>query len=80
MPYRFRSTVQLGLAEAVAEYVFPVKLGEAVLEVVDEPVDAPVREATSWFWVYVEYGFWTVTVGVKTMFVAVVVRELAVVS
>jgi hypothetical protein len=54
LPYRFRFTVQLGLEETVVEYTFPVKLGEAVLLVVEEPVDDPVRDATSWFWVYVE--------------------------
>ena len=49
-PYRFRSTVHDGLDAVVKVAELPVKLGEAVLLVVDEPVDDPVRDATSWFW------------------------------
>ena len=58
----------------------PVKLGDALLEVVDDPDDEPLSEATNSFCAYEEYGFWTVTEGENTIFVAVVVRELAVVS
>ena len=46
-PYRFRLTVHDGLAEDVYVAESPVKLGEAVLDVVDEPLEAPEREATS---------------------------------
>jgi hypothetical protein len=50
LPYKFRSTVQDGLDVDVYDAELPVKLGEAVLLVVEEPVDDPVRDATSWFW------------------------------
>ena len=53
LPQRFRLTVQLGDEAEVYVMELPVKLGEAVLEVVEEPEEAPEREATSWFWVYV---------------------------
>ena len=50
MPYKFRLTVHDGLVED--EYVAesPVKLGEAVLEVVEDPEEAPESEATNSFW------------------------------
>ena len=50
LPYRLRFTVQLGVIEEVLLTALPVKLGEAVLLVVELPEEAPVREATSWFW------------------------------
>ena len=50
MPYRFRSTVHDGLDAVVKVAELPVNEGDAVLLVVEEPVDDPVREATSWFW------------------------------
>ena len=50
MPYRFRLTVHDGLDAVVKVAELPVKLGDAELDVVDEPVDDPVRDATSWFW------------------------------
>ena len=53
-PYRFRLIVHDGLDAVVKVAELPVKLGEAVLLVVEEPVDDPVRDATSWFWVYEE--------------------------
>ena len=49
-PYRFRLTVHDGLDADVYVVEFPVKLGEAVLLVVDEPLEAPESEATNSFW------------------------------
>ena len=50
MPYKFRLTVHDGLDAVVKVAELPVNEGDAELDVVDEPVDDPVREATSWFW------------------------------
>ena len=50
LPYRFRLTVQLGEVEVVYVADPPENEGDAVFDVVDDPVDAPLRDATSWFW------------------------------
>ena len=47
-------TVHDGLDAVVKVAELPVKLGEAVSLVVELPEEAPVRDATSWFWVYEE--------------------------
>ena len=54
LPYKFRSTVHDGLDADVKVAELPVNEGDAVLLVVEEPVDDPVKDATSWFWVYEE--------------------------
>ena len=54
-PYRFRLTVHDGLDADVKVAELPVNEGDAVFEDgLNEPDDDPVRDATSWFWVYEE--------------------------
>jgi hypothetical protein len=48
-PYRFRSTVHDGLDADVYDAESPVNEGDAVPDVVDDPDDAPLREATNSF-------------------------------
>ena len=55
MPYKFRLTVHDGLDAVVKVEELPVNEGDAVFEDgLNEPDDDPVRDATSWFWVYEE--------------------------
>ena len=68
-------TVQLGEIEDVLDTEFPVKDGDALLEVVDDPDDEPLSEATNSFCAYEEYGFCTVIVGVKVIVVLSVDKE-----
>ena len=46
-------TVHDGLDADVYVAESPVNEGDAVFDVVDDPVEAPLREATSSFWAYV---------------------------
>ena len=49
LPYKFRLIVHDGLDADVYDAESPVNEGDAVPDVVDDPDDAPLREATNSF-------------------------------